>query len=118
MRGRGKNWLLLSFNQIIFLLIRGYSIWIYHGEKPAPELKPCETLFIDGIKLLVVNLIYATPIILLLTFAFLPFVLALIMSGAGTTDFASMTSDQTKPLDKFPSGNPVCSIIHGGSSSH
>ena len=93
--GKGKNWLLLIISLIIFPLILGYSVWIYRGEKPAPELQHWGTMFIDGLKLLVVSLIYAVPIILLVIVAFLPFVSALITSGAITADFASMTSEQT-----------------------
>ena len=93
--GKPKNWLLLIISLIIFPLILGYSVWIYRGERPAPALHHWGTMFIDGLKLLVVSLIYAIPIILLAIVAFLPFVSALVTSGAISADFASMTSEQT-----------------------
>jgi hypothetical protein len=93
--GKGTKWLLLIVSLIIFPLILGYSVRIYRGEKPAPELQHWGTMFIDGLKLLVVCLIYALPIILLVIVAFVPFVMALITSGAITADFASMTTEQT-----------------------
>jgi len=94
--GKWKHWLLLIVSLIIFPLILGYVVRIYRGEKPAPELKEWGTLFIDGLKLLVVNLIYALPIILLAVAAFLPFVSAFISSGALSMDFTAMTQSQTE----------------------
>jgi hypothetical protein len=42
----------------------GYAMKILRGEKPAPEVDDWGTLFIDGIKYLIVSLIYALPIII------------------------------------------------------
>ncbi|MGA2162198.1 MAG: DUF4013 domain-containing protein [Methanoregula sp.] len=94
--GKWKHWLLLIASMIIFPLILGYMVRIYRGEKPAPELKEWGTLFIDGLKLLAVSLIYALPIILLALAAFLPFIAAFTSSGAFSMDFTAMTEAQTE----------------------
>jgi len=92
--GKWKHWLLLIVSLIIFPLILGYIVRIYRGEKPAPELKEWWAMFIDGLKLLVVNIIYALPVILLAIAAFLPLISAFIASGALSLDFATMTDAQ------------------------
>jgi len=94
--GKWKNWFFLIVSLIIFPLILGYVIRIYRGEKPVPELKNWGMMFIDGIKLLIVSLVYAAPIILLVVAAFLPFMSAFISSGALSLDFTTMTPAQTE----------------------
>ncbi|MFA5331937.1 MAG: DUF4013 domain-containing protein [Methanoregula sp.] len=94
--GNVKRWLLLIPCLIIFPLILGYLVRIYRGEKPAPELENWWLMFVDGLKLFVVEFIYAIPIILLAIIAFLPLISAFIASGGLTLDFASMTNTQTE----------------------
>lgn len=43
----------------------GYIMRVYRGTKPAPEVDQWGTLFIDGLKLLVVGIIYAIPMMIL-----------------------------------------------------
>ena len=94
--GNKKRWLLLIICLIFFPLILGYIVRIYRGEKPAPDLKEWGLMFIDGLKLFVVCLIYALPVILLAIAAFLPLLSAFISSGALSMDFASMTDVQAE----------------------
>lgn len=91
-----KRWLLLIPCMIIFPLILGYIVRIYRGEKPAPELENWWRMFVDGVKLFVVTLIYAIPIILLLILAFMPFISAFITSGGLAVDFAGMTQAESE----------------------
>lgn len=63
--GKWGTWILLIICTIIFPLIMGYMVRIYRGENPSPELKEWGGMFIDGIKLLVINIIYAIPVIIL-----------------------------------------------------
>lgn len=88
------RWLLLIISLIIFPLILGYMVRIFRGEKPAPELKEWCSMFIDGLKLLVVELIYAAPVILIFIIAFLPLVSSMVTSGALYQDFAAMSEAQ------------------------
>nr|WP_319376010.1 DUF4013 domain-containing protein [uncultured Methanoregula sp.] len=88
------RWLLLIVSMIIFPLILGYMVRIYRGEKPAPELKEWGSMFVDGLKLFVVELVYAAPVILLIIIAFLPLLSSLVTSGAFYQDFSTMSESQ------------------------
>ena len=63
--GKWKKWLLLLISGVIFPLIMGYMMRIYRGANPSPEPDDWGTMFVDGIKLFVVGIIYALPVIIL-----------------------------------------------------
>ena len=63
--GKWKKWILLIISCIIFPLFMGYTMRIYRDTNPAPELNEWGSMFIDGIKLFVVEIIFALPIIFL-----------------------------------------------------
>ncbi|MDD4136274.1 MAG: DUF4013 domain-containing protein [Methanoregula sp.] len=78
--GKWMQWLLLVIATIILCLpLMGYSLKVLRGEKPAPEVKEWGTLFIDGIKYLIVSLIWAIPCLIILFFTI----------GAGIVSMAS-----------------------------
>jgi len=91
-----RRWVFLILCMIIFPLILGYMVRIYRGEKPAPELSDLGTLFVDGLKLLLVHIIYFLPVILLVILAFVPMVSTLLTSGLLSQDFGSMSDYQTE----------------------
>jgi hypothetical protein len=63
--GKWNKWLMLIIATILLgLPLAGYSMKVLRGEKPAPEVEDWGTLFIDGIKYVIVTLIYAIPIII------------------------------------------------------
>lgn len=65
--GKWMQWLLLVIATILLCLpLLGYILKVYRGEKPAPEVNDWGTLFVDGIKLLIVGLIYAIPFLIVL----------------------------------------------------
>jgi len=80
--GRWVRWLLLLISTIIFPLIYGYTVRVMSGKKPAPELEGWIGLFIDGIKLIVITIVYAIPLMIL---TLLPVALYLIPVSATTT---------------------------------
>jgi hypothetical protein len=64
--GKWAKWALLVISTIIFPLIMGYIVRIYSGAKPAPELENWGSLFIDGLKLFIIGLIYAIPVFIVM----------------------------------------------------
>ncbi len=65
--GKWVKWLLLiiiSIIPIVNFIMFGYLMGIFRGARAAPELDEYGRLFIDGLKLFVVGLIYSIPIII------------------------------------------------------
>jgi Protein of unknown function (DUF4013) len=59
------------------LPFNGYTMRIYRGEKPAPDIDRWGTLFIDGLKLFVVALVYIIPLVILMLLVFAVVLLAI-----------------------------------------
>jgi len=60
--GKWNQWLMLIIATILLgLPLMGYSMKVLRGEKPAPEVADWGTLFVDGIKYLIVVIIWAIP---------------------------------------------------------
>ena len=87
MTGTSINWAAIPWGQIALLVIvgfllsfflSGYSVRIYRGIKPAPEFNDWPGLFVDGIKLAIVWLLWVLPLFIVLAvgvlFAFVMFV--------------------------------------------
>ena len=69
--GNMNRWLNLILATICLgIPMNGYIMRIYRGATPAPEVDQWGTLFIDGLKLVVVGLIYAIPIMILWAFIY------------------------------------------------
>ncbi|MCC7566266.1 MAG: DUF4013 domain-containing protein [Methanomicrobiaceae archaeon] len=64
--GRWRRWFLLLIGSIIFPIIYGYAVRILQGADPAPEPKDLGRLVVDGIRLWLVYLIYAVPVIVII----------------------------------------------------
>ena len=98
--GKWVRWLLLIISSIIFPLILGYELEVYRGKKPAPEPTNWGTLFIDGIKLCIIEIIYAIPALIVL----------FITIGAGV--FAAMTPARAMVLwTSFAAGILITIIV-------
>jgi hypothetical protein len=63
--GRWNTWLFLIISCIIFPLFMGFMLRIYRGAKPLPAVDNWGEMFIDGIKLLIVGLIYSISIFII-----------------------------------------------------
>ncbi len=70
--GKWVQWILLAISTIIFPLIMGYIVRIYSGVKPAPEPGNWVGMFIDGLKLWIIGIIYAIPTILIMFILVIP----------------------------------------------
>ena len=65
--GKWTQWLMLIIATILLgIPLAGYSLKVLRGEKPAPEVTDWGTLFIDGIKYLIVMIIYMIPALIVL----------------------------------------------------
>ena len=65
--GKWMQWLLLIIATVLLALpLLGYSLKMLRGEKPAPEVNDWGTLFIDGIKYLIVTIIWCIPAVIVL----------------------------------------------------
>jgi hypothetical protein len=63
--GKWDTWILLIFSCIIFPLYLGYVIRICRGANQSPQFDNWGSMFIDGIRLFIVGLIYAIPVLIL-----------------------------------------------------
>ncbi len=80
--GNVNRWLKLVLAILCLgLPFNGYIMRVYRGAKPAPEVDQWGTLFVDGLKLLAVGIVYAIPLIILWAFIYGPFFLGL-LSGS------------------------------------
>jgi hypothetical protein len=74
--GNKNKWLMLIIATILLELpLMGYLMKVFRAEKPAPEVQGWGTLFIDGIKWLIVSIIYCIPLLIV-------YVLAIAVVGA------------------------------------
>jgi hypothetical protein len=88
--GNANRWLKLILAVILLgLPFNGYVMRIYRGTTAAPEVDEWGTLFVDGLKLLVVGLIYAIPLLILWVLIYGSMFLAL---ANGKFEDAAMTS--------------------------
>jgi len=64
MGNTGRWFKLIIATLLLELPLMGYIMKILRGEKPAPEVENWGSLFIDGIKLLIVYIIWLIPVII------------------------------------------------------
>ncbi|PWR70723.1 DUF4013 domain-containing protein [Methanospirillum stamsii] len=63
--GKWMRWIILIICSIIFPLIMGYSLRVMKGVTPAPEPGEYVGMLIDGIKMIIINIVYMIiPIII------------------------------------------------------
>lgn len=72
--GKWKQYLLFLIATLLLTIpLLGYSLKVFRGEKPAPEVEGWGTLIIDGIKYAVISIVWAIPCI----------IIAVVVIGAG-----------------------------------
>lgn len=88
--GKWMRWVILIISSIIFPLIIGYTLRVMKGLDPAPEPDDYLGMFIDGIKLIVINIAYMIiPIII-------GFIIFFLSGGFGALTMMSM--DVSNPM--------------------
>ena len=81
--GKWMKWILLLIATILLTLpLMGYTLRIFRGEKPSPEVENWGTLFIDGIKYLIIGIIYAIPLFIIAFLTLAPLVTAAMSAGS------------------------------------
>jgi Protein of unknown function (DUF4013) len=61
-----NRWLMLAIATLILCIpLTGYIMQIYRGAKPAPEVDNWGKLFVDGIMLFIISIIYSIPLFIL-----------------------------------------------------
>ncbi len=66
-----KRWILLTIMSIIFPLIMGYTLEIYRGRTPPPEVENYGKLFVNGLKYLVAICVYFIPVLIVTIVSFM-----------------------------------------------
>jgi hypothetical protein len=69
--------------------MNGYVMRIYRGATPAPEVDRWGTLFVDGLKLIIVGIIYAIPIMIIWAFIFGGMLLTVVQGKMGAAAMAN-----------------------------
>ena len=87
--GKWGRWIVLIIGSIIFPLIMGYTLRIMRGITPAPEADEFGGMFIDGIKMCIISIIY------MIIPCIIGFVLFFISGGFGALTMMGM--DVTNP---------------------
>ena len=65
--GKWNQWIMLIIATILLgIPLAGYSLKVLRGDRPAPEVSDWGTLFIDGIKYIIIMLIYMIPAMIVL----------------------------------------------------
>jgi hypothetical protein len=95
--GKWMQWLLLVVATILLCLpLLGYTLKVYRGEKPAPEVTGWGTLFVDGIKYVIVSFVWFIPLLIIF----------LVLIGAALWSFISVNAVSGSG-SLASSGNPV-----------
>jgi hypothetical protein len=63
--GKWEKWILLIFVCLLFPLYMGYVMRVFRGANPSPQFDDWSRMFIDGVKLFIVALIYALPTLII-----------------------------------------------------
>jgi hypothetical protein len=83
------RWLILLIGTIIFPIILGYTLRVYRGEPYPPDPEDWIAVFIDGVKLFIVQLIWAIPVIIV-ALIFFGGAAAMMMSGSDAVTAAGV----------------------------
>ncbi|HWQ63042.1 MAG TPA: DUF4013 domain-containing protein [Methanospirillum sp.] len=66
-----KRWILLTIMSIIFPLMMGYTLEIYRGKTPPPEIENLWKLFVNGLKYFVAICVYFIPVLIVTVVSFM-----------------------------------------------
>ena len=85
--GSADRWMKLVLAIICLgIPLNGYVMRIYRGADPAPDVEEWGTLFVDGLKLIVVGIIYAVPVMIVWAFVYESMLLALMQGNTAAME--------------------------------
>jgi len=85
--GKWMKWVMLIIATVLLMIpLMGYALKVLRGETPAPEVEDWGTLFIDGIKYMIIAIIWLLPVYIVMGI--------LMVIGFG----AAMTGDESADL--------------------
>jgi hypothetical protein len=85
--GSADRWMNLILAIICLgIPLNGYVMRIYRGADPAPEVDQWGTLFIDGLKLIAVGIIYAIPVMIVGAFVYGGMMLTLLQGNTAAME--------------------------------
>ncbi|MDD1727569.1 MAG: DUF4013 domain-containing protein [Methanospirillum sp.] len=82
-----KRWILLAIMSIIFPLIMGYTMEIYRGKTPPPDIEKWGKLFVDGLKYLVAICVYFIPVLIIIVASFMTVGMSIISTVVAGGEF-------------------------------
>lgn len=82
-----KRWILLTIMTIIFPLIMGYTLEIYRGKTPPPEVENLWKLFVNGLKFLVAICVYFIPVLIVTIVSFMAIGMSIFSKVASGGEF-------------------------------
>jgi hypothetical protein len=109
--GQWKRWIILTIMSIIFPLIFGYMMEIYRGSVPAPEPGNWGRLFVDGLKFLLVGIIYSIPVLIILIVSFFPIMMNIFTQVSSGGEFTMNSADLVPYLIPVAGGLIVAVIV-------
>ncbi len=110
--GAWKRWIILVIMSIIFPFMLGYTMEIYRGRVPPPELENWGRLFVDGLKYIAAIVIYLIPVIIIIIASLLPVTLSIISKVSKGGEFA-MDVPELAPFILPVFGGILLSVILG-----
>src|SRR5665647_1240070 len=85
--GSADRWMKLVLAIICLgIPLNGYVMRIYRGADPAPEVEEWGTLFVDGLKLIIVGIIYAIPVMIIWVFVYGSMMLTLMQGNSAAME--------------------------------
>ena len=106
-----KRWIILTIMSIIVPFILGYVMEIYRGGKTPVEPENYVKLFIDGLKLIFVGIIYFIPICLIMLISFYPVIMQMVTGILNGEEITLSVADLVPFLPQILGGMLLAVIL-------
>jgi uncharacterized membrane protein len=103
--GKWGKWIILIIGSIIFPILAGYSLRVLKGVTPAPDADGILGMFIDGIKMYIIGIVY------MIIPCIIGFVMLILTAGSGMATLAGMNASDPMALFGFLLGSVAVAFI-------